>query len=339
MISRVAESCFWLNRYMERVETLARILDVNLAFVLDVSLPLADRWRPLLIVSGEEPRFAELFGAEAANDAEAVQRYLTWNEESACSIYSSLRYARENARTIRETISLEMWETINHLWLWLSGRLGGKLYDKDRHEFYLRLRDQSLLFHGICHNTVLHEEPFDFMRLGTALERAGQTARILDVKYHAFGPTGRGPETSAETAQWLAILRSCSAIEPFFKRTGNVLSGSAIAAFLMLDERFPRSVLHNLARAENFLRRIRPLDRPQVGARSAALLEALLMNVQSLTVDKLVGTTGGIHTALTEIIGRTAGVCDLIHEELFDPPLPAKTVTSSARRAQVQRQG
>lgn len=325
MISRVAESCFWLNRYMERVETLARILDVNLGFVLDVNLPAADRWRPLLVVTGEEPQFNRRFGAGGGDDGEAVQHYLTWDEESACSIYSSLRWARENARTIRETISLEMWEAINQLWLWLSGRAGRKLYDKDRHAFYLYVRNQGLLFHGICHNTVLHEEPFDFMRLGTALERAGQTARILDVKYHALGPTGGGPETSAETAQWLAILRSCSAIEPFFKRSGNVLSGGAVAAFLLMDDRFPRSVLHNLDRAENFLRRIRPLDRPQVGARSAALLESLLMHVQSLTVAQLVATKGGIHKALTEIVARTAAVCDQIHEELFDPPLQSQT--------------
>ncbi len=324
MISRVAESCFWLNRYMERVETLARILDVNLAFVLDVNLPAADRWRPLLIVTGVEPQFNRRFGADAGNDGEAVQQYLTWDDDNPCSVYTSLHLARENARTIRETISLEMWEAINQLWLWLSGRTARKLYDRDRHAFYLHLRNQGLLFHGVCHNTVLHEEPFDFMRLGTALERAGQTARIVDVKYYALGPTGVGPETSAETAQWLATLRSCSAIEPFFKRSGSVLSGGAVASFLMLDERFPRSVLHNLDRAENFLRRIRPLDRPQVGARSAAVLESLLMQVQSLTVDKLIGTKGGIHKALTEVIGKTAGVCDLIHEELFDPPISTR---------------
>jgi uncharacterized alpha-E superfamily protein len=233
--------------------------------------------------------------------------------------------ARENARTIRETISLEMWEMINQLWLWLSSRLGRKLYDKDRHEFYLRLRNQGLLFHGICHNTVLHEQPFDFMRLGTALERTGQTARILDVKYHALGPTGGGPETSAETAQWLAILRSCSGIEPFFKRSGNVLSGQAVAAFLMFDERFPRSVRHNLDRAENFLRRIRPPDRPQVGAGSAALLEALLMLVDRLTVEDLVKSEAGIHKALTEIIDKTAEVCERIHDEFFDPPIAKQT--------------
>src|SRR5262245_39971674 len=99
MISRVAASCFWLNRYMERVETMARILDVNHAFVLDVNLPAADRWRPLLIVSGEESRFAHRFGSEASNDAEAVQTYLTWDEDNTCSIYTSLHWARENART------------------------------------------------------------------------------------------------------------------------------------------------------------------------------------------------------------------------------------------------
>ena len=218
MISRVAESCFWLNRYVERVEVLSRMLGVNFAFQLDIELAATERWRPLVIVAGQEEDFLKRVEAPQADDGERVQEYLTWNEENPSSVYSSLRAARENARTIRETISLEMWETLNDLWVWLRSKDAHKLYERNRTTFYSRLRDQCLLFHGIAQATMLHEAPFEFMRLGTALERAGQTARVLDVRHHAVGPVDAAEEPPEAIAQWLTILRFCSGVEPFLKR-------------------------------------------------------------------------------------------------------------------------
>ena len=122
MISRVAESCFWLNRYVERVEVLARMLGVNFALQLDLELPKAERWRPLVVVCGQEADFLKRTEPDRADDPELVQEYLTWNEDNPSSLWSSLRAARENARTIRETISLEIWETLNDLWVWLGER-------------------------------------------------------------------------------------------------------------------------------------------------------------------------------------------------------------------------
>lgn len=323
MISRVAESCFWLNRHVERVETLARMLDVNLAFQLDVTLPAAERWRPLVVVAGQEKHFLEETAPEALDDPEVVQGYLTFSESNPASILSSLRCARENARTIRETVSLEMWEILNDLWLWMGERAARRLYEKDRHAFYVRLRDQCLLFHGASHNTMLHEDPFQFMRLGTALERAGQTARILDVKYHSVGPTEEGgPEMPYEAAQWLATLRFCSGVEPFFKRSENVLSGLSVARFLLFDRWFPRSVLHNLLRAMNFLSLVRPPRPTRVGERSAHQLAELLDEFEAMGADALVQR--GLHEVLTWIVGSTAAVCERVHEDFFDPMLPSQ---------------
>jgi uncharacterized alpha-E superfamily protein len=255
VISRAAESCFWQNRYLERAETLVRLLETNLAFQLDVTLPDAERWRPLVVVTGELARFEEHVGAEAAEDEEAVQHFLTWEEENPSSLVSSLSGARENARTIRETVSREMWETLNELWLFVQGQEARRLYQRDRYAFYQEVRDRCLLFHAQALTTMLHEEPFDFMRLGTTLERAGQTARLLDVKYHSMGPTHAELEMPAEAAQWLAVLRFCAGSEPFFKRSGFVLSGPNVAAFLLFDRSFPRSVHHNLSRVDHPPRR------------------------------------------------------------------------------------
>jgi len=326
MISRVAEGCFWLNRYVERVETVARMLDVNLAFQLDAELPDAERWWPLVIVHGEQEPYREITGGGPSDDGEVVQRYLTWNERSLASMYSSLRAARENARTIRETISLEMWETLNDLWVWLNSAEARELYEQSRHDFYLHVRDACLLFHGAANATMLHEDPFEFMRLGSALERAGQTARILDVKYHSIGQTDARQETPAEAAQWIATLRSCSGIEPFFKREDNVLSGRAIAEFLLFDPAFPRSVSHNLARAKNFLNLVRPPRPSAVGQHADQILRQLRKELGQMSIDDVLEQ--GLHEVLTWIVDTTAEVCVAVHSDFFDPAVPTRTERS-----------
>lgn len=324
MISRVAESCFWLNRYVERVEVLARMLNVNLTFQLDVALPQAERWRPLVVVNGQEQDFLKRTPPEKVDDAETVQEYLTWSTDNPSSIYSSLRGARENARTIRETISLEMWETLNDLWVWLGDRASRRLWRSDRHSFYLRLRNQCLLFHGVAQESMLHEDPFEFMRLGTALERVGQTARVIDIKHHSIGPTEQADETPAEVAQWLATLRFCTGVEPFLKREDKPLSGRSVADFLLFDRSFPRSVLHNLDRALNFLNLVRPPGPTPVGERSEALLTAARDRLAAMDVDEVLAE--GLHEVATWIVNASGEIGAAIHEEFFDPSVPTGAV-------------
>ncbi len=332
MISRVAESCFWLNRYVERVEVLARMLGVNVAFQLDVDLEQAECWRPLVVVTGQEADFLKRHDEARADDPELVQDYLTWSDDNPSSLRSSLWSARENARTIRETISLEMWETLNDLWVWLGEREAKRLYDRDRPAFYARLRNQCLLFHGVAQATMLHEDPFEFMRLGTALERVGQTARILDVKHHSVGPTREaedGEETPAEIAQWLATLRFCSGVEPFLKRRTAVPSGAAVAEFLLFDRAFARSVLHNLNRTGNFLRLVVPRGGSPIGARSRTLLSETRSQLSSMSIESVLHE--GLHETLTWIVGITAELSDLIDAEFFDPiPVVSANVETPA---------
>ena len=320
MISRVAESCFWLNRYVERVEVLARMLQVNLAFQLDIDLPDAERWRPLIVVTGQEADFLARHGADSAEDPEIVQEYLTWSEHNQSSLLSSLRSARENARTIRETISLEMWEVLNDLWVFLTRRQGRQAYHKDRDAFYRRLRDQSLLFHGVAQATMLHEDSFQFMRLGTALERVGQTARILDVKHHGIGPTAE--EVPGEAAQWLAMLRFCSGVEPFLKREDNVLCGRAVAAFLLFDPSFPRSVAHNLARTRNFLDLLGASGPPEIGARVRQRVAEACDALAKLDIDAVLET--GLHETATRVVQTAAEIASSLEQEYFHPPTPGR---------------
>ncbi len=335
MISRVADSCFWLTRYLERIDTLARLLTVNHSFQLDVGGRAAEPWRPVVVVSGAEDAFVERVGEKSVDDGEAVQEYLTWSAEEPASLWSSLRYARENGRTIRETMSLEMWESINDLYLWMKGRSARRLYQKDRNAFYDHLCKQCMLFHGICYSTMLHEEPFVFMKLGRAVERSGMTARILDVKHHSFGSDADEPEgeTTADAAQWLAILRSCSAVEPFFKNSGNVLSGLRVANFLLFDGTFPRSVFHNLDRTRGLLLRLRAEDPPELERRSWRLLERLRGELVQMTVEDVLRL--GAHNVFTWVVDSTGELCDAIHEDYLDPPLDA--LRAQARALQSAR--
>src|SRR6516225_7333436 len=199
MISRGAERCFWMSRYLERAENTARVLDVNQTLLLDFDVPTEQQWKPLLIISGIHD-FAE------HSNAEAVQYHLTWAADCPCSIVTSLGHARENARIIREAISEEMWERINFYYLWLQGPVGRGMYDDNRNEFYSQIKRINQLLFGIAEGSMAHDEAWDFLRLGKYLERACQTARILDVKYHMLLPTPEHVGTPVDQAHWVAIL-------------------------------------------------------------------------------------------------------------------------------------
>jgi uncharacterized alpha-E superfamily protein len=327
VICRVAESCFWLTRYIERVATLSRLLEVNNAFQLDARPSQSEVWRPIVIVAGQEEHFLEQVGAGAIEDGEAVQDYLTWDRNHPSSIYASLRWARENARTIREVMSVEMWETINDTWLWLAGRSARRLYQRERDEFYDHLSKQCMLIHGVCYSTMLHEEPFLFMRLGRAVERVGQTARVLDVKHHSLGDDRRD-ESTADAAQWLAILRSCSAVDAFFQRSAIVLSGPAVADFLLFDRAFPRAVLHNLDNARDLLERLGDGDPPALLRSSWQRLDRLrgsLLQMNGSVVQEL-----GLHKVLTSVVDDTASLCEAIHADYLGPS--AEDLLHAARR-------
>lgn len=329
MISRVAESCFWLHRYMERAESTARLLAVNRFTVLDAAIQGAERWRPVIVVVGEEERFLDLAGANQFDDDDLAERYLTWGEENPISIQATIYWARENARTIREVISPEMWETLNTFFQWVNGPSGEREFVEDRANFYQKVRDMTAQFQGTCHSTMLHEEPFDFMNLGMMLERVSQTARVMDVMHHwlSAAPTLPNVVTALESAQWAALLRFCSATEPFFKRASGAPTGPAVAEFLLKDEAFPRSTLHCLDRARYFLERIqRRIQRPRPPA-AYDLILPLSESLRERSMEQIFSE--GLHLELTRIIDTIAQACELISSEYFHPG-PSKAPATEA---------
>lgn len=323
MISRVAESCFWMMRYLERVECCARLLDVNRALVVDVARPELARWRPMLACAGEEERFAELVGEAAFDSAEAVQDYLVWDERCPVSILTSMRWARENCRTIRETASLELWEAINEAWLWTSSPKARGLYDRDRFEFFARFVRGGYLLRGISSESMLREEPYDFMCVGSLLERAGWTARILDVHHQAIATAAPdAPESPGRAALWLAVLRSCSASEAFVKRCRKPLAGGEVAAFLLFEPAHPRSVRHCVDRLVEALGRLPAGPHDPIGeftrTRAAALAAYLGARSAEAEAERL-GQSERLHDVLTRVIDMCALLGSQVHADYFAP--------------------
>jgi uncharacterized alpha-E superfamily protein len=310
VISRVADHCFWLGRYLERAENTARVLPVTLSLTLDGDRTARRSWRPILVVSGEEAAFVGKRGEQAAEDAEQVQRYMTWDRENLTSIRSSIAAVRENARSIREVLSLDVWQTVNELWLWMNGDDAEAAYEADREGFYRHIRDACLLVLGTVRNTMLHDLPLDFLWLGVVLERASQTARILDVHSHENAHT--------HDAVWLALLRACSGLEAFMQRFQGRVGGEAVARFLVLEPSHPRAIRFLVREARERFARIRPPDQPHLpGGKSWARLVAL--------DDRLDGTSelGDVHALLTHVVDEVADVCNELGGELLGSPPPA----------------
>ncbi len=242
MLSRVAESLYWLGRYVERAENTARILDVNLQLTLDMDHADYDEkrdWSPILATLEDQKLFNK---HHASVTADAVCEFVTFAKENPNSISSAVARARENARTVREYISSEMWERINSLYLWINSVGARQLFAGSSIDFYRHVVDYSHQIHGTTDATLTHGEGWNFMQLGKYLERGDSASRILDLKYHILLPTGEKVGGNVDTLQWIAVLKSCSAFEAYRKvHTGQVTPWS-VAEFIILHARFPRSI-------------------------------------------------------------------------------------------------
>jgi uncharacterized alpha-E superfamily protein len=248
MLSRVAGSIYWLNRYVERAENIARFVDVNLNLLLDSPVGVEQQWAPLVMTTGDQQLFKERYGAATA---ENVVQFLTFDSEYSNSIISCLRMARENARSVREIISSEMWERVNGFYLMVKetsqapplSQLPG---------FFAEVKLASHLFAGVMDATMTHNEGWHFGQLGRFLERADKTARILDVKYFILLPSAKDIGTALDELQWIALLKSASGYE-MYRKCQHRISPQDIAKFLILDRDFPRSIQFCLLEAEKSL--------------------------------------------------------------------------------------
>lgn len=252
MLSRVADSIYWLNRYIERAENVARFIDVNLNLMLDLPAEIPQQWQPLVAVTGDE----ELFKAHY-NEAsiENVIQFLTFDSNYHNSIISCLKIARENARSIREVISSEMWEEVNSFYLMLEEASTQQKSLSVLPNLFSCVKMASHRFAGVMDATMSHNEGWHFGQLGRLLERADKTARILDVKYFLLLPSAEWVGTPLDRIQWIALLKSASAYE-MYRKCQHYITPSSVAAFLILDRQFPRSIHFCLWQSEQCLHQI-----------------------------------------------------------------------------------
>jgi uncharacterized alpha-E superfamily protein len=254
LLSRVANSIYWMSRYMERAENVARFIDVNLQLSLDEADVQAGGtlWDALIAVTGDAEEFRSRYGSATP---QSVMQFLTLDRDYPNSIASSVAAARDNARTIRDIITSEMWQNINSLHHTVR-KTGEDAIQQDRPvDFYRAVRDASLQFAAVTDATMSHNEGFEFSKLGRMLERADKTSRVLDVKYFLLLPEPDDVGGTLDVVQWAALLRSVGALE-MYRQVHGVITPKCVAEFLILDQQFPRSMAHCLWQAQGALDQI-----------------------------------------------------------------------------------
>ncbi|GAC1352319.1 MAG: alpha-E domain-containing protein [Polyangiales bacterium] len=329
MLSRVADSIYWMNRYMERAENVARFVDVNLNLMLDLPNREAAQWDALVATTGDHDYFRAHYGVATK---EAVLHFLTADAEYPNSILSCLTAARENARSVREAISSEMWEQGNRSYLHVRDAAQHGTVKASPHEFFSAVKLACHLFTGITHVTMSHNEAWHFGRLARLLERADKTSRIVDVKYFLLLPDPSYVGSAYDEIQWAALLKSASAFEMYRKRYGRI-SPSSVIEFLILDDEFPRSVRFCVRKAERSIAAIVGISELQAledlkaggGTRSTnaalKLLGALRAQIDRDAIGPIVES--GVHQYLDSVQTRLNDVGQAVHDTFF---VHAKTV-------------
>lgn len=250
MLSRVADSIYWMSRYIERAENYARFVDVNLSLMMDLPQNLSEQWQPLVRITGDDVLFESMYKEYSR---ETVVDFLTFNKNNPNAILSCLVQARENARTIREIISSEMWRQINELYLSLKDV--DSIKQESLSDFFRHIKNGAHLFNGIMDATLLHNEAYHFANLGRLVERTDKTDRIIDMKYFYLLPKVEDVGTMIDYLQWSALLKSTSAYEVYRKKYGK-MDFRNILCLLLFDREFPRAVHFCLLEADRSLHAI-----------------------------------------------------------------------------------
>ncbi len=294
MLSRVADAIYWMSRYVERAENLARFVDVTHHMSLDLPPGSEQQWEALVFASGDQEFFAENYGEPTR---ENVIRFLTFDRNYSASILSCLHAARENARSVRESISSEMWEQINQFYLSIKEASKSNLVGCPT-ELFDYVKNASHLFIGITIATFAHGEAWHFSRLGRTLERADKTSRILDVKYFTLLPSVYDIGTPIDDLQWSAVLQSVSGFEMFRKRYHGI-TPKRVVEFLVLDTQFPRAILHCIQTASDSLHEISGTPQGSFQNSAEKCLGRLRSDLAYSTVNEII--TNGLHEFLDSL--------------------------------------
>ena len=327
LLSRVADSVYWMARYIERAENVARFIGVNLNLQIDLPLAPSQQWQPLIETSGDAETFKERFGL--ATQARVIE-WLAYDSQNLSSIVSCLRFARENARSVRETISSEMWTQVNSMYLQIQTQRS--LPEPERMlDAFREIRMGCHLFEGVTDATMSHNEAWHFMRLGRMLERADKTSRILDVKYFMLLPSIRDVGTPYDDIHWSAVLKSVSGFEMYRKKYGRI-TPSDVVDFLVMDNEFPRAVRFCIKSASESLQSITGTPIGAFRYRSEQLMGQLRAELDFTSVETV------LRSGLHEYLDRLQLKMNAIDNSLRDD-FAVRTAPAAVSQSQSQTQG
>ena len=310
MLSRVADSLYWINRYVERAENISRFVEVSEAMALDCPPGSAEPWLPLIDASGDRELFDELY---PAGGPEQVVEFLVRAEANPYSVVNCIAIARENARQIRDVITTEMWEQLNDTYWTLLDSEG--FWKQQPQERLRDIRRACQLFYGITDATLSRDLSWHFSRLGRLLERADKTTRILDVKYFLLLPTPDEVGGVLDELQWISLLRSAGADQMFRQSQQQAIEPKAVAAFLLLDPIFPRSVRYCLERINETLRIVRGQAVPGAPDELECLSGLTLARWSYTSIDELIA--GGLHESIDDLQSDLNRLHDLVEQRYF----------------------
>ena len=287
MLSRVASSIYWMSRYLERADNVARFIKVNAHLILDMGWERETaQWEPLVHASGDSADFLARYNQAHEKN---VVRFLTFDPKNPNSILACVQAARENARTVREIISSEMWETINALYHLVEKHSRKRRID-DLQDFFEAVHNANHLFSGLVENTMSHGEGWHFARMGRLLERADKTARMLDVKYFLLLPSSEYVDSPYDAVEWGAVLKSVSGFEMYRKQFHRA-NYRDVTRFLILDAHFPRAIRYCIEAASRSLTHITHMI--DVSVPATAEMTTLKTMLDKAEIDHIL--TRGLH--------------------------------------------
>jgi uncharacterized alpha-E superfamily protein len=316
MLSRIGESLYWMTRNLERADDTARILDINVVYMLesDEGATEETQWQPLLNIVGADELYAERH-PDGVVSVQRVIHLLTQDKGNPGSLYNSVRLARENARVVRDRISGEMWEAINEFWLQVDKHLASQLQPWKAAEFYAYVHREAALFFGLAQSTMMRGEAYGFTVLGSLQERADMTARILDVRYHLLLPDLKLVGSPLDYYQWGALLKSLSGFAAYRRKYHGGLRPIDVVEFVVLDPDFPRSLTYCVDGMDRALERI---GTPPTGAVREAM--AALRAHLTGTEPKVILDTG-LHEYLDQFLALLANLAAALQSDYFEAHL------------------
>ncbi len=320
MLSRVSNCLYWMSRYIERSENTARIVDTNLQLLLDFrnldDSAIAEHWMPIVESTGDTEDFLAKYSRATG---QAVTEFLVFDTSNPNSIATSIAQARENARMVRDQITVELWEELNRLYLWMRSDDARSLWNNSPTEFFGVIKNGSVLLLGLIYATFVHNEGWQFMQAGKFIERADKITRIIDVRHSTFPEKGAPASISQRDAlDWSAVLRSCSAWDAYKSAYGADVRPEWVVELLLFNEEFPRSVRFCIEKLDDALRAISGVPNRRFSNEAEKLSGRLLAELQYGSLEEVLAH--GVHDYMDLLQLRFNNIgAELFNAYIFQP--------------------